>query len=158
MLAKCRKLITLSFVLIAAQVSSKPERSQDMTTLVVQSTIEWAHARIAEQPLQQDGKYVPQTNEYLAKVQPMLWKAFKEAVAPALKPSSFEWPEPAYARMQRWGAALVDEPIAPEGEKVFADDSLHFVACGDFCTGKGVSNALDSAHAAVHKVEQMVGK
>lgn len=135
--------------------SSKPGRSQDMITLVVLSTIKWANDRIAEQPLQQEGKYVPQTNEYLAKVQPMLFEAFKSAVAPALPPG-FTWPEPTYARMQRWGAAFVDQPLAPN-DRVFTDAEHRFIACGDFCTGKGVANALDSGNAAVHKAFELLG-
>jgi predicted NAD/FAD-dependent oxidoreductase len=54
---------------------------------------------------------------------------------------------------QRWGAAY---PAQPLGTPCLRADQAKLAACGDFCTGAGVENAVLSAKAAAQAVQQML--
>lgn len=116
---------------------------------VILSTVDFANRQIAEHPLKQDGKYVPQTNEYLARVAPILYRAFTDAMSPLIG-ENYTFPEePPYMRAQRWGAAYVSQAVDSDGEECIFDGNLRFAACGDFFRAeRGVTAAIDSGLAA----------
>lgn len=59
---------------------------------------------------------------------------------------------PRHLSAHRWGSSRVVNPL---GTPTVADDDARFAACGDFCLGTGVENAVLSGLAAADALEGM---
>jgi predicted NAD/FAD-dependent oxidoreductase len=57
------------------------------------------------------------------------------------------------AQVHRWGSAF---PAKPFGSSCLTADSARLAACGDFCLGGSVENAVLSAQAAADAVLGML--
>lgn len=106
----------------------------------------YAKELLAAKPVSVDGKYNPQTDNYLQGLQPAVLQEFL-SVLPQL--GAQDVPEPSFTGMQRWGAGFVEKPV---GKEVLSSDSEHIVACGDFCLGSTFESAALSGIRAAEKV------
>jgi predicted NAD/FAD-dependent oxidoreductase len=60
----------------------------------------------------------------------------------------------ACVQVHRWGSAL---PAQPFGSPCLTAESALLAACGDFCLGAGVENAVMSGKAAADIVHSLLG-
>lgn len=104
---------------------------------------EFAKKLLAAKPVAVDGKYNPQTKQYLDSLLPAVLEHFL-GVLPSL--GAVDVPEHSFAALQRWGAGFVHNPV---GEPVVTSENERLVACGDFCLGSRFELAAESGlHAA----------
>jgi predicted NAD/FAD-dependent oxidoreductase len=60
-----------------------------------------------------------------------------------------------HAQVHRWGSAF---PARPFGSPCLTAESARLAACGDYCLGAGVENAVLSGQAAAEAVSRMLGE
>ena len=145
--------------------SSKPGRGRDdgVECWTAVSTEAFAREMVARAPLSVDGKYNPQTAEYLAQITPTM----RDEVLRLLRGScgggthgvgAGSVPAPVHVASQRWGNAFPSTPIASGGGGSgpwFAHDATRaFAACGDFVGGAGVERAWLSGTRAGEAVSE----
>lgn len=58
-------------------------------------------------------------------------------------------------QVHRWGSAL---PAKPFGSPCLTAESALLAACGDFCLGAGVENAVLSGKAAAEAMTNLLGQ
>lgn len=135
-----------------------------------------------------DGSLPPQTPELLARMVPPMFGALQRALAPLLQAQGGRLQEPAFvqvrmrarrrlppgcehagaarvhcaecaprasAQVHRWGSAM---PARPFGVPCLTAESARLAACGDFCLGTGVENAVTSGRAAADALAAMLGQ
>lgn len=108
------------------------------------ASTEFARDMLTKKPVSIDGKYNPQTKDYLQSLLPTMMEEVM-SLLPAMGAADTH---PCFSAMQRWGAGFVSNPI---GEAVLCSSSEHFVTCGDFCLGSTFENAaLSGMQAAEH--------
>eukprot|EP00892_Ulva_mutabilis_P005395 jgi/Ulvmu1/3227/UM015_0268.1 len=132
--------------------SSKPgrARSDGQECWVALAAPEFARSLLANRPVSVDGKYNPQTQEYLQSLLPTMLKEVM-GLLPVL--GAAHVPDPCFAAMQRWGAGFVANPV---GVPFLSSTDESFVACGDFCLGSMYENALVSGIMAAAHVHETV--
>jgi len=112
---------------------------------VALATPEFARSLLEKGPVSVDGKYNPQTQEYLQSLLPIMLEEVM-GLLPVLGAKHIQ--APCFSAMQRWGAGFVGNPV---GTPVLSSPGEQFVACGDFCLGSVFENAVISGmHAATH--------
>ena len=117
------------------------------------STKRFAEKVVAGQPLTIDGKYNPQTAEYLKSVTPNM-------VAEVGWLLGLEEPEDPdedfFAKSQRWGNAFGADTVSSPSGFVW-DGASGFAACGDFVAGAGVEAAFLSGLGAGAAIADSLG-
>lgn len=118
-------------------------RSDGQECWVALAVPEFARSLLEKKPVSVDGKYNPQTQEYLQSLLPTM---LDEVLRLLSDLGAEDAPEPCFSAMQRWGAGFVSNPI---GLPVLSSTGENFVACGDFCLGSTFEDAVISGmHAA----------
>ena len=110
---------------------------------------------VGARPLQREGRYNPQTREYLDPVADHLLEEFRGLLAP-FTAGGAAFPDATFVQAQRWGGAFQQNPLElPEG--ALADPERRFAACGDWATRSSVEGAALSGLAAADRVAAMLG-
>ncbi|GGD06305.1 NAD(P)/FAD-dependent oxidoreductase [Aquisalinus flavus] len=111
--------------------SAKPGRDT-RTSLVIQSTNEWAETFLEEDK-----------DKVIAHLQ-----------EDAEKLIGFSLPKPALVAIHRWLYAAVPSPL---GEPFLADETQRLAACGDWCVEGKVEDAFESGMALADYLEERLG-
>eukprot|EP00877_Chromochloris_zofingiensis_P000364 jgi/Chrzof1/10328/Cz04g38020.t1 len=130
--------------------TAKPgrQRQDSKQCYVVLATSDFSQQLI--QPLP-DGSLPQQTPEYLAQIAPRLYEAFEQAIKPLLGTQK-PLPIPSFMQAHRWGSAFPRQPL---NSSCLQAVKPRLVACGDYCLGAGIENAVLSARAAADAMRGM---
>lgn len=120
-----------SIISLIMSNEEKPGRQGPGTSLVIQSTQEWANKNI-ENPLEEIEQSL------LSEAQKLLELDLSEAN---------------YKHIHRWRYA---QTLDPAGFNYLADSAQHLMACGDWCLGGGVESALQSAKSCAAFLAEQV--
>eukprot|EP00878_Enallax_costatus_P045432 GHUV01054729.1.p1 GENE.GHUV01054729.1~~GHUV01054729.1.p1 ORF type:complete len:202 (+),score=84.88 GHUV01054729.1:274-879(+) len=134
--------------------SNKPGRSRadGCQTVVALATPEFSSTLVRRNP---DGTLPPQTPELLAQMVPPMFAAVQKVLQPLLRDRQGRLQEPAFVQVHRWGSAF---PANPFGSPCLTAESAQLAACGDFCLGAGVENAVLSGKAAAEAMIRMLAE